>query len=300
MPCSSSVATWVRCSSASIAPMRPAPGTATRRTAVTLAGSSNGSTSIRMKTRIPRMLAMMSRPPPDTSQRATRSATSRRRGVSRLRLRSRRRSSAEGAVSLEFADIEPAPFSSGFAIRLLKLRQLLLDDLVGQRNEAVLDDRLLTLQREDVLEELADERIERLVGGLVDVDVEEARQRILAGDHVLRAVVDAGSLFGGHGDGPHARGLVADAAVADRVLVLGDALHHRSTARLLLHRRLVVALAERGLLEVAIGADRLTGPGAGDARVAPLGDRLAAAGAALREDAVELLHGEALDGVVLV
>ena len=45
---------------------------------------------------------------------------------------------------------------------------------------------------------------------------------------------------------------------------------------------------------------RGVGEGLGDAGLPPVGDRLAAAGAALREDAVDLLHSQALDRVVLV
>src|SRR4029078_13024127 len=103
--------------------------------------------------------------------------------------------------------------------------------------------------------------------------------------------------------------MVRDPAVSDLVLVLGHALHHRGRARLLLDGVAVVPLAEGVLLEVAVGAgsrvaaieaDRLAAPAAlAEAGLAPVVDRLAAAGVALGEDAVDLLEGQALDGVVL-
>ena len=157
------------------------------------------------------MLAMMAMPPPETTQRAARSATSRRLGVWRLRFCWRSRESAPFAelpsgfamsrrLSRYFPDRDfkgperertarwrestTGPSRSGEI--LLKLGQLFLDNLAGQGDEAVLDHRLLPLLRQDVLQELAHQRIERLVGGLVDVDVEEARQRVLARQHVLR------------------------------------------------------------------------------------------------------------------
>src|SRR4029453_3892213 len=89
----------------------------------------------------------------------------------------------------------------------------------------------------------------------------------------------------------HTRGLVADAAIADAVLILGDALHDRRRPRLFLHGVLVVAVAQRVFLEEAVGpgggvaaveTDRLRGPGGAQREVAPGGDVLRpAAGAAL-------------------
>jgi hypothetical protein len=95
----------------------------------------------------------------------------------------------------------------------------------------------------------------RLVRGLVDVDVEEARQRVLAGEDVVgTGRVERLARLLGELDDLDPGGAVADAAVADAVAVLGDALDDRGRARLLLHGVLEVALEERVLLEEAVGA----------------------------------------------
>src|SRR5262249_28360308 len=95
-----------------------------------------------------------------------------------------------------------------------------------------------------------------------------------------------------------------------RVAVARDGLDDRRAAGLLLDRVLEVALGERVLLEVAVGArgrvaavqaDRLVLPLPGQAEVAPGRDVLRrAALARLGEDRVELLQREARDRVVLV
>src|SRR5262245_21042439 len=110
-----------------------------------------------MKKRMPRMLAMMASPPAVTIQRAALSANKRR-----------------GAVC----------FTS------LQLRQLVGDVLPEQRKVAVLDHDLLTFLGEHEQQELLDERIERLVGNLVDVDVEKAGERVLPGIDVVGVVAD--------------------------------------------------------------------------------------------------------------
>jgi hypothetical protein len=74
----SSAATALRCSSARTARILPAPGTASLRSTLTLAAYVSGSTSMTMKTRIARMLAMMAMPPAEITQRAACSAMRRR------------------------------------------------------------------------------------------------------------------------------------------------------------------------------------------------------------------------------
>src|SRR6185436_1921996 len=61
-------------------------GRASWRLTLTLAEAVSGHTSSRMNTRMPRMLTMIASPPADTTQRATRSATSRLFGVWPLRM----------------------------------------------------------------------------------------------------------------------------------------------------------------------------------------------------------------------
>src|SRR5258706_14595026 len=118
-----------------------------------------------MKKRMPRMLAMIASPPAVTTQRAALSA-SRRRGDVRL--------------------------------TSLQLRKLFGHVLAEQREVAVLDHDLLAVLRENEREELLDERAHRLVRRLVDVDVEEAGPRGLAGGGVCGVVGDPpGAVFSG-------------------------------------------------------------------------------------------------------
>ncbi len=145
---------------------------------------------------------------------------------------------------------------------------------------------------------------------LVHVNVQEARQRILAGDGVVGGRFDEGLAILGERYGAHAGGDVTDAGVADAVQGGGDRLHHGGGARLLVHAALEVAVAQGVFFEVAVGAGDgvateqlqiLAGPGAVQTQVGPLGGRLgftALEGAG--EDGIQLLHGQALDGVVLV
>src|SRR5258706_10631358 len=123
-----------------------------------------------MKTRIPRMLAMMTRPPAVTIARAARSRRRRRGDV--LRDTSARAGSGWIAVG--------TCAGSPMVQTLLELRKLLTDVLAEEGKIAVLDDDLLPLAREHEGQELSDERRQRFSGRLVDVDVKEAGERILA------------------------------------------------------------------------------------------------------------------------
>ena len=180
-----------------------------------------------------------------------------------------------------------------------------------QRHVAVLDDHLLAFLAVHQLHELGDERVERLAGRLVHVDVEEPPQRVLAALHVGVGAVREGPLVRlRQRDGPDARRLVADAAVADAEPILGDALHDRRGPRLLLDRVLVVAVLQRVLLEEAVGAarrvaaveaDRPVRPVAREPELAPgLDVFLVAALAGLREHRLDLRQRHLLDRVVLV
>src|SRR5687768_15363103 len=68
---------------------------------------------------------------------------------------------------------------SGVLGVLVKLAELFRDDRRGQRQIAVLHHDLLPLAAVHELQELLDQRIERLPRRLVDVQVEETRQRVL-------------------------------------------------------------------------------------------------------------------------
>src|SRR4030095_16408830 len=98
------------------------------------------------------------------------------------------------------------------------------------------------------------------------------------GDVFRAAGIKGSAVLLGERERLHARGLVADAAVADAGAVGRDRVDDRSRARLLDHRVLVVALEERVILEVAVSSrsrvaavegDRLLGPISGQAELAP-------------------------------
>ncbi len=85
----------------------------------------------------------------------------------------------------------------------------------------------------------------------------------------------------GQRHGAHIGGLITNAAVADAVQVGRHSLNDRRTAGLLLDRRLVVALAQRHFLEVAIRSgggvaavqtDGAVCPGAGQSGLPPIAD----------------------------
>ena len=145
---------------------------------------------------------------------------------------------------------------------------------------------------------------------LVHVDVQEARQRVLAGDGVVGARLDEGLAILGERNGAYAGGDVADTGVADAVQGGGDGLYHGGGARLLVHAALEVTVAQGVFLEVTVGTGHgvateqlqiLAGPAAVQTQIRPLGGRLGfAALEGAGEDGVDLRHGQPLDGVVLV
>src|SRR5262249_20651967 len=148
----------------------------------------------------------------------------------------------------------------------------------------VFDHHLLPLLRQDQLDELPYQRIDWLVGILVDAEKEEAGQRIGAVVDVLGGRRHrAGAILRGEGKWVHTGSAITHSAVADSIAIFGDTLHHRRGARLLLDFVLVVTVSERVLLEKAIGAgggvaavqtDRLGSPVAGDSELTPRRDRL--------------------------
>ena len=93
--------------------------------------------------------------------------------------------------------------------------------------EAVLDHRLLTLLGQHVLDEFSAQRIQRLVRILVQVDVEETGERIFAPIGVLRRRLNAVTLFLSERNRADIGRLVANARIANRELVAGDALNDR-------------------------------------------------------------------------
>ncbi len=145
---------------------------------------------------------------------------------------------------------------------------------------------------------------------LVHVNVQEAGERILAGDGVVSVRFDKGLAILGERNRTHAGGDVADAGVTDAVQGGRDGLHHGSRTRLLVHTALEVAVTQGVLLEVTVSTGYgvateqlqiLAGPVTGQTQIRPLGGRLgftALEGAG--EDGVDLRHGQPLDGVVLV
>lgn len=63
-------------------------------------------------------------------------------------------------------------------VRQAQVSQGLVDDFGRQRNVAILHHHLLARLRQHQLDELGFQRGQRLVRRLVDVDVQEARQRV--------------------------------------------------------------------------------------------------------------------------
>jgi len=61
---------------------------------------------------------------------------------------------------------------------LVKLRQFLFDRIRLQREESILDHDLLPFFAVDKLDELFDDRIERLIGRLVHIEIEMPPERI--------------------------------------------------------------------------------------------------------------------------
>src|SRR2546427_12477364 len=145
----------------------PAPGggasPAERRSSATTRGGRNsGHTSAAMTKRMARIAEMITMPPSTTVRAAKRSRKIRR--LVRARLTTSGRAGVPGL---------PAVRVSALIATLLDLVLLFLRDGRGNREVAVLDDALLPLARNDELDELAGQRIERLAGRLVDVDVGE-------------------------------------------------------------------------------------------------------------------------------
>jgi hypothetical protein len=186
-------------------------------------------------------------------------------------------------------------------------------DLFGEFSRqgvvAVFDDDFLALLGDDELEELSGGRVEGFAGGFVDVDVEEAGERVAAVEAILVAGFGVFRAFGGDGEGADAGGDVTDAGVAEAEFVSGDALNDGGGAGLFFDGGFEVALAEGGFLEEAVGAGgavaAVEGDGAAipgrEAGLAPVGKiGRSAEFAGRREDGVDLGEVETLEGVVFV
>src|SRR5260370_19787182 len=288
-----------------------APARLTTPRACPWAGRNRGRVSPRMKRKMKNTATMMKRPPSVMVPVARRSITfTRAMRVLDSCARGRMLGGA-GAVGAAAARIPSISRICPRRAVLLDLGQLLLHDLCGEGKVAVLHHDLLSLLAEDELYVFPDDGVERLAGRAVDVDVEEARERILAARHVaVSAVEGRAALLFPELDRSHAGGPVPDAAVPDAEAVLGHALHDRRRSGLLLHGVLVVAVGERVLLEEPVGArcgvaavesDGSVGPISGQAELAPgLDVGLVASLAGLREYRVDLGEGQLLEGVVLV
>src|SRR2546422_4598103 len=135
---------------------RPAPGAGVapaerRSSATTRGGRNSGHTSAAMTKRMARIAEMITVPPSTTVRAAKRSRKIRR--LVRARLTTSGRAGVPGP---------PAVRVSALIATLLDLVLLFLRDGRGNREVAVLDDALLPLARNDELDELAGQRIERL------------------------------------------------------------------------------------------------------------------------------------------
>src|SRR2546427_10893889 len=148
-------------------PPGPAPGAGVppaerRSSATTRGGRNSGHTSAAMTKRMARIAEMITMPPSTTVRAAKRSRKIRR--LVRARLTTSGRAGVLGP---------PAVRVSALIATLLDLVLLFLRDGRGDREVAVLYDTLLRLARDDEPDELAGQRVERLAGRLVDVDVGE-------------------------------------------------------------------------------------------------------------------------------
>ena len=173
----------------------------------------------------------------------------------------------------------------------------------------VFEDNFLALLGDDELEELGGGGVERFAGAFVDVDVEEAGERVAAVDTIFVAGFSVFGAFGGDGEGADAGGDVTDTGVAEAEFVGGNALNDCGRAGLFFDRGFKVALTEGGFLEEAVGAGSAVAAVEGDGAAIPGGETgLAPVGkisrgaefAGGREDGVDLGEVEAFEGVVFV
>ncbi len=141
----------------------------------------------------------------------------------------------------------------------------------------------MALLREDETQEFERERIEGRAGLFVHIHEQEAGEGILAAYAILVGGFDEVILILAERERMDIGGPVADARVADRAEVRGNALDDGERAWLLLHGRLEVALLERLVLEKPVGAggavaaekgNRLRRPIASEAELAPGGNVL--------------------------
>ena len=156
---------------------------------------------------------------------------------------------------------------------------------------------------------MAGEGIERGVRLFVHIDIEEAGEGILAVQAILVAGLDQLISLLAEGERVDIRGFVADAGVADRTEIAGDALNDGRRSGLLLDGGLEVALLERFVFEESIGArgavatidrDVFGSPIAGESELAPSRDVFGTALAGAGKNTIHLGHREAFDRIVLV
>lgn len=153
---------------------------------------------------------------------------------------------------------------------------------VGDRVKAALFGLLLAVFGEDVFYEFGAQRIECLGRLLVDVHIEVTGDRVLAGKGRLGGGVIAGpTVVGSQRDRANAIGLVADAGIANREFITGDALYDGLRTGQKFDAGLVVSTIKSRFPEIfvsprksiaALERDRPSRPIAGQAKVAPRSD----------------------------
>src|SRR6185503_14072522 len=138
---------------------------------------------------------------------------------------------------------------------LVKFLEFLLDRRGLQRKKPILDHDFLTFLTVDKLDEFFDDRIQRFIRSLVDIQIEMAPEWVgsivrvlLVGFHIRHAV------FLCYWNGAHIRGEIPNATVADAGLIFTHALDHGGRPRLFLDFVLVIPVLQRMFLEKSVGA----------------------------------------------
>src|SRR6266436_369371 len=199
--------------------------------------------------------------------------------------------------------------------QVLELRAAGLRLRGAKRNVAgLVEHDLLSLAAEDEAEELVQRKRERLARRLVYVEVDQPAERIRGErDALVRRGLRDVSGIGDERQDPHALVEVGDAGIGDAVFVVGHVLRHGedqfleddvltpfAPPSLLAQDALADELLEAVPWLDSVDMDRLVRPLATKSQIAPAAHRPRPAETRRRIDAVDLLEGELLDGIVLV
>ena len=117
--------------------------------------------------------------------------------------------------------------AKGGSLSLVKFLEFLLDRDGFQREKSVLDYHLLPFFTIDKFDEFSDDRIQWLIGRLVDIEIEKTPKRIRSIVRVLLAgLLERHAVFLRERNGAHIRCEVPNAAVTDAGLIFTHALDY--------------------------------------------------------------------------